>query len=61
MFIRIDDMIINLDHVIDIHFTDEIITFYTTDTEAIGLEVKHTDELLKALAKYNEIKGYRND
>ena len=61
MFIRIDEMIINLDHVVDIHFEDELIMIYTTDKGSFGLKNEYADELIKALSKYNEIKGYIND
>ena len=54
-------MIINLDHVVDIHFEDELIMIYTTDKGSFGLKNEYADELIKALSKYNEIKGYIND
>lgn len=61
MFIKIEDMIINLDHVIDIYFKDERIVIFTTDKDVKVLKIEHADELEKMLAKYNEIRGYKHD
>ena len=61
MFVNIDNIIVNLDHVIDIYFRDELIIIYTTDKESIILNIEHKFKLEMALAKYNGMKGCKHD
>ena len=57
MFIRIEEKVINLSLVEQIIFGKQTISVCFTSKDSLFIDTKHADELLKALAKYNEIKG----
>ena len=57
MFIRIEDEVINLSLVEQIIFGKQTISICFTSEDSLFIDTKHADDLLKALAKYNEIKG----
>lgn len=61
MFIRIEDEVINLSLVEQIIFGKQIISICFASEDSLFIDLKHADELVKALSKYNEIKGYKHD
>lgn len=61
MFIRIEEEVINLSLVEQIIFAKNTIVIGFTSKESLFIDLKHADELEKALSKYNEMRGYKHD